>query len=144
MKWKAFVIHIVRMGKIGGLSMIFRKKSRGFTLIELLIVLVILAILAVTAMPSYIDITADAKTAAQNGITGALAAAASSNYAIRKANSAKGVPITNCTDVVDALQEGALPSGYTITAAAIAADAVVTCSLVGPSGTTTFKAIGIA
>jgi len=116
---------------------------KGFTLIELLIVLVILAILAVTAIPKYIDITTDAKTAAQNGITGALGAAATSNYAIRKANSAKGVAITNCTDVSNALQEGALPSGYTITSAAVAADATVTCSLVGPAGTTTFKAIGI-
>src|SRR5690349_4178825 len=107
--------------------MFMHKQYKGFTLIELLIVLVILAILAVTAIPKYIDITTDAKSAAQNGITGALGAASSSNYAIRKANGTKGVAITNCTDVVNALQEGALPSGYTITSAAIAADAVATC-----------------
>jgi MSHA pilin protein MshA len=121
-----------------------RRTQQGFTLIELVVVIVILGILAATALPKFIDLSSDASTAATAGVAGALSSAAATNYGARKVNSTKGVPIANCTDVASALQ-GGLPSGYTITAATVAVDATVTCTLTGKNSTTaTFTAIGIS
>ena len=44
------------------------KKQAGFTLIELVIVIIILGILAVTAAPKFLNLQADAKKAAADGV----------------------------------------------------------------------------
>ncbi len=120
-----------------------KSAQQGFTLIELVMVIVIIGLLSAVAIPKFVDLGSEARTAAVAGVSGALSSAAAVNYASRKANSAKGVAVANCTDVSGALQ-GGLPSGYTITAAAVAADATVNCTVTGPSSTTgTFAAIGI-
>lgn len=119
-------------------------KQSGFTLIELVMVIVILGVLAVAALPKFVDLKGDAQQAAVDGVAGSLSSAASINYAARQANIANGVAITNCTSVAAAMQGGAVPTGYTITAAAVAANASVSCTLTGPGPkTATFTAIGI-
>lgn len=48
------------------------KKSQGFTLIELVVVMVILGILAAVALPKFVNMTGQARTAKMNGAVGAV------------------------------------------------------------------------
>ncbi len=46
------------------------KNDKGFTLIELVMVIVILAVLAAVAIPTFVNLSTEAKAAAESGVVG--------------------------------------------------------------------------
>lgn len=110
-----------------------RKSNAGFTLIELMSVIVILGVLAATAVPKFVDLSGAAKSAAVEGVAGALASASSLNHAQNIANDA-GLTTTTATTVdscndVSALLDGGLDSDYFLPTTAVADGAAVSCTV---------------
>ena len=89
--------------------------EKGFTLIELIVIIVILGILAVTAVPKYVDMQADAKDAAAEGVYGAAQSAAAINFAasLLPGSSASVTDITDASSLIDTL-DGGLPEGWAL------------------------------
>jgi len=71
------------------------KKTRGFTLIQLIVVILVLRTLAAIAAPSFINLTAQARAAALNGLRAAVSSAATLANALTVAQgNTAGQPIT--------------------------------------------------
>jgi MSHA pilin protein MshA len=100
------------------------RKVSGFTLIELVITLSIVAILAATALPKFVNLQNDARTASAASVAGAISSGSAVNYAARLSNTTNGVTTANtCTSAALAtiLTGGVLPADMVITGTASAA-----------------------
>lgn len=93
------------------------RKVQGFTLVELVVVIAILAILAATAIPRFVDLSGNARTAAANGIAAAIASGGAVNYAAHLSSAGSGVNVLTCS-LIGSLVQGGLPTGTSVGGAA--------------------------
>lgn len=96
--------------------------QKGFTLVELIVVIVILGILAATALPRFINLTNEARTAAVQGLAGGLRSAVSVAQARYFATGLNTSPINMADGTTVAVGTANAAAGVpTATAAGIAA-----------------------
>ena len=96
---------------------ILNKKQSGFTLVELVVVVAVIGVLAVIAAPKIIGVASDARQASLSAVASSMTAAMARNYAAVEASSGTRKDIDKCGEVIDLMDSGALPSGYTQTTA---------------------------
>ncbi|MGS0743394.1 type IV pilin protein [Glaciimonas sp. GG7] len=118
------------------------KQQSGFTMIELVMVIVIMGILAAVALPKFVDLKGSGQTAALAGVQGSINSASTINYGEYYAGNGKGTNLIGmtCSAAASALlQDGVLPTGYTVSSvgpAAATAAAAAAATANANAGTT--------
>jgi len=122
-----------------------KNQQSGFTLIELIVVIVILGILSATAVPKFMNLKADAASAAAAGVAGALTSGFAINYAGALVGKAGTQAVGAGFDVNASAFKvlgGALPAGFSVfenggasTVACGTAGGTHQISITGSSGT---------
>ena len=118
-------------------------RNKGFTLIELIMVIVILAVLGAVAIPTYVDLSSEAKISAETGVVGGVRAALTTYFVDQtkgnRGGNGTGYPstldgvgnTTACSKTakcfVTVLTQGGVTSDWTKTSGTV---------YIGPTGTT--------